>query len=403
VDRLARRLFPWIATAGLVIAGMLLTVLGPLPYGKTAWALPDDLWGTLTAAQRLVHLHVGGLYTPPTGLISFPGAALILVPVVALMDAAGVPIVEQTVHNPHPVSWLLAGPYEMALSAVVLFATDSIAERQMVPRLQRFLLAGAGAVALWSVSVRWGHPEDAVAVGLLLYGIQALADDRLARAGWLTGAAIAVQPLVLLAVPVILVAVGRGDPRRLPGFVIRAAVPAAVTLGAAAAANWHATISAVTNQPNFPAIDHPTPWTSLAPHLSDGGVAAGPGRILAVVFACVCAAAFAFSRRSGEDPLTDLLWWVAVALAIRCVFESVMDAYYVWPALAAALAAASVSWSRLLPASIAAILVTFAAQLSWHGPWAWWALMVTGLAVTLFLARRSRTAVLPGPLVPEER
>src|SRR5580692_1691001 len=37
VDRLARRLFPWIATAGLVIAGMLLTVLGPLPYGKTAW------------------------------------------------------------------------------------------------------------------------------------------------------------------------------------------------------------------------------------------------------------------------------------------------------------------------------------------------------------------------------
>jgi hypothetical protein len=24
------------------------------------------------------------------------------------------------------------------------------------------LLAAAGAVALWSVSVRWGHPEDAV-------------------------------------------------------------------------------------------------------------------------------------------------------------------------------------------------------------------------------------------------
>jgi hypothetical protein len=176
-----------------------------------------------------------------------------------------------------------------------------------------------------------------------------------------------------------------------------------VTLGAAAAANWHATFSAITNQPNFPAIDHPTPWTSLAPHLSDGGVAAGPGRILAVGFACVCAAAFAFSRRSGEDPLTDLLWWVAVALAIRCVFESVMDAYYVWPALAVALAAASVSWSRLLPASIAAILVTFAAQLSWHGPWAWWALMVAGLTVTLFLARWSRAEALPGALAPGER
>jgi hypothetical protein len=403
VDRLARRLFPVIATAGLVIAGMLLTMLGPLSFGKTAWALPDDLWGTLTAAQRLVHLHLGGLYTPPTGLVAFPGAALILVPVVALMDAAGLSLAMQTVHNPHPVSWLLAGPYEIALSATVLFATDSIAERLDVPRSRRFLLSGAGAIAVWSVCVRWGHPEDAVAVALLLYGIQALADDRLAWAGWLTGAAIAVQPLVLLAVPVIVVAVGRDDLRRIPGFVIRAAVPAAVTLGAAAAANWHATVSAVTNQPNFPAIDHPTPWTSLAPHLSDGGVAAGPGRILAVVFACGCAVAFAFSRRPGEDPLTDLLWWVAVALAIRCVFESVMDAYYVWPALAVALAAASVSWSRFAPAAIAAILVTFASQLSWHGPWGWWTLMVSGLAVTLFLARGIRVAVLPRPLVPGER
>jgi hypothetical protein len=403
VDRLARRLFPVIAAAGLVIAGLLLTMLGPLSFGKTAWALPDDLWGTLTAAQRLVHLHLGGLYTPPTGLVAFPGTALILVPVVALMDAAGLPLALQTVHNPHPVSWLLAGPYEIALSATVLFATDSIAERLGVPRSRRFLLSGAGAIAVWSVCVRWGHPEDAVAVALLLYGIQALADGRLARAGWLTGAAIAVQPLVLLAVPVIAVAVGRGDLRRIPGFMIRAAVPAAVTLGAAAAANWHATVSAVTNQPNFPAIDHPTPWTSLAPHLSDGGVAAGPGRILAVVFACGCGAAFAFSRRPGEDPLTDLLWWVAVALAIRCVFESVMDAYYVWPALAVALAAASVSWSRFAPAAIAAILVTFASQLSWHGPWGWWTLMVAGLAVTLFLARGIRVAVLPGSLVPGER
>jgi hypothetical protein len=409
VDRLARRLFPVIAAAGLVIAGMLLTMLGPVTFGRTAWALPDDLWGTLTAAQRLLHLNIGGLYTQPTGLIAFPGAALILVPAVAVMDAAGLPLALQTVHNPQPVSWLIAGPYEIALSAVVLFATDSIAERQCVPRPRRFLLAVAGAVAVWSVSIRWGHPEDAVAVGLLLYGIEALADDRLGRAGWLAGAAIAVQPLVLLALPVIAVAVwrqgpdggpGPGGPRRLSVFTIRAAIPAAVTVGAAAAANWHATVTALTSQPNFPAIDHPTPWTSLAPHLTGGGVAAGPGRILAIVFACGCAAVFACSRGSGEDPLTDLLWWAAVALAIRCVFESVMVAYYVWPALAVALVAASVSWTRFLRVSIAVVAVTFAAQLDWRGVWGWWALMVTGLAVTLYLARRSQPALAPGPLAP---
>ena len=37
------------------------TIWGPRFYGKTAWALPDDLWGTLIAAQRLAHLNLAGL------------------------------------------------------------------------------------------------------------------------------------------------------------------------------------------------------------------------------------------------------------------------------------------------------------------------------------------------------
>jgi hypothetical protein len=405
---LARRLFPVIATAGLIIVGMILTVWGPLALGRSAWALPDDLWGTLTAAQRLTQLHLSGLYTQPTGLIAFPGAALILVPVVALIDAAGLPLHVQAAHNADPVSWLLAGPYEIGLSGLVLFAADAISERAGVSRPRRFFLAVAGAVALWSVSVRWGHPEDAVAVGLLLYGILALSESRSGRAGWLIGAAVAVQPLVLLALPVIAVAVAHDSAvpgggwdglRRLPGFAVRAAIPSVVTLGASAAANWHATVTAVTSQPNFPAIDHPTPWTSLAPHMSDGSVAAGPGRILAFVFACGCAVAYAYWRRPGEDPLIDLLWWVAVALAVRCVFESVMVAYYVWPALAVALVAASVSWSRLIPAGLVAVAVTFASQLTWRSPWGWWTLMMVGLAATLFLARRTRSAARPAAVL----
>ena len=53
-------------------------------------------------------------------------------------------------------------------------AADAIAERLGADRAKRAVLALASAVALWSVSVRWGHPEDAVAVGLLLYAILAL-------------------------------------------------------------------------------------------------------------------------------------------------------------------------------------------------------------------------------------
>jgi hypothetical protein len=338
-----------------------------------------------------LHLDLSGLYTPPTGLVAFPGAALILVPVVAVIDAAGLGLGTPSAHNLHPGAWLLAGPYEMALSGVALLAADSIAERLGVARSKRALLAVAGAVALGSVSLGWGHPEDAVAVALLLSSIRALSESRTGRSAWLTGAAIAVQPLVLLTLPIVLAVV---EPRRLAGYLTRAAAPAALLLGAAAAANWKATVKAVTSQPNWPTIDHPTPWASLAPHMSDGAVAAGPARALAILLACGCALVIrrrwrVTRRMAGWSPeaLEELLWWVAAALALRCLFEPVMVAYYLWPALAVALVTASSSWSRLIATSLAAVTLTFVSAAGWRGPWSWWAPMIAGLGITLFLAR----------------
>jgi hypothetical protein len=389
---LARRLFPLLATVTLIAIAMGSTTWwGPLITGAHSWPLPDDLWATLAAAQRLVHLDLGGLYTPPTGLVSFPGAAVILVPATAVMDAAGISLRVPGVHNLHPAAWLVAGPYEIAVSAVALFAADAIAERLGVSRPKRALLAAASATTLWCVSVQWGHPEDAVAVGLLLYGILALPRAATVRSAWLIGAAVAVQPLVLVALPVLLVII---EPRRLAGFLARAAAPSVVLLAAAAAANWSATVHAVTSQPNWPTIDHPTPWTSIAPRLGHGAVAAGPGRLLAIVVACGCAIIVGQRWRAARhaaswspQTLEEVLWWTAAVLALRSVFESVMVAYYLWPVLAVALIAAVRSWPRLVATSVAAVTITFVSQASWHGPWAWWAPMVAGLGLTLFFAR----------------
>jgi hypothetical protein len=386
-----RRLFPLLATVIMIIAGMAGTIWGPRFYGKTAWALPDDLWGTMIAAQRLLHLNLAGLYTSPTQLVSLPGAAVILIPVVAVIDLAGLHLGLPQAHGAHPGLWLLAGPYEVAISAVVLFAADAIAERLGATRPKRFLLAAASATALWSVTIRWGHPEDAVATGLLLYAILALSQARTSRAAWLAGAAVAVQPLVLLAFPVLLTVIAL---RRWPGFLTRAAAPGVLLLAVAAAANWTAAIHAVTSQPNSPTIDHPTPWIYLAPHLAGGEVAAGPARILAILAACGCALVAGRRWRAGgeqgQEILPALLWWTAMALALRSVFEPVMVAYYLWPPLAVALIAASRSWSRLFPTGCAVVVLTFFGQIQWHNPWAWWTPMVTGLALTLFLARGKR-------------
>ena len=386
-----RRLFPLLATVVMAAVGMAGTIWGPRYYGKTAWALPDDLWGTLIAAQRLGHLDLAGLYTSPTQLVSLPGAAVILLPAIAIIDLTGLRLGLPSAHGAYPAVWLFTGPYQVAISAVTLFAADAIAERMGATRPKRFWLAAVGATALWSVTIRWGHPEDAVATGLLLYAVLALADSRTSRSAWLAGAAVAVQPLVLLAFPLLAAVV---EPRRLGGYIARAAAPAALLLAAAAAANWTATIHAVTNQPNSPVIDHPTPWIYLAPHVAGGQVAAGPARIVAIVAACGCALVMARRWRAGRpggrwgpQALGELVWWTAVTLALRSAFEPVMVSYYLWPPLAVALAAAARDWPRLIPTGCVAVGLTFFSQIQWRNPWSWWTPMVAGLALALYFAR----------------
>ena len=416
--RLGNRLFPLLAAIGVAAVGIAGTIWGPRYYGKTAWALPDDLWGTMIAAQRLLHLNLAGLYTPPTELVSLPGTAVIMMPVVALADLAGLSLVVP--HEPYPALWLLAGPYEVGISAVALFAADALAERLGATRPRRFVLAAAGAAALWSVTVRWGHPEDAVAIGLLLYAVDSQAAQRTSRAAWLAGAAVAVQPLVLLALPVLAVPVlaepgpaGAAPLRRLPGFAVRVAVLPVIALAVAVAANPAATLHAVTSQPNSPRIDHPTPWIYLAPHQAGDQVAAGPARILALAAACGCAllayrglayrglayrglayrgVADRGAAASSARSLTGLLWWIAVALAVRSVFEPVMVAYYLWPPLAVALIAAAADWPRLLRTGAVVVALTFVSQIWWRNPWAWWTPMVTALALALYLARPARAS-----------
>jgi hypothetical protein len=408
-DRLVRRLFPLLATVVLIVVGMLTTTWGSTLIGRSEWALPYDLWGTLVAATRLTHLDLGGLYTQPTGLVSLPGAAVILVPVGAVIDAAGLSLRIPGPDNLHPAVWLVAGPYQIALSCVTLFAADALAEQLGVSRWRRALLAAGSAGALWSVSARWGHPEDAVAVGLLLYAVGALSRSRTALAGWLTGAAVAVQPLALLALPVLLAVL---PVRRMPGFLVRSALPAVVLLGAAALANWHATITAVTRQPNSALINHPTAWTSLAPHMSGGNVAAGPARAVTILLACCCA--LLVRRRwlalaSGPWPaamLADILWWAALTLALRSFFEPVMVSYYPWPPLAVALIPAALgfpaskAWLRLIAASVIAGGLTAAAQGTSHSVWIWWVPLVAGLIVLLAVARPHAFAPV-GTVVPD--
>jgi hypothetical protein len=411
LERIRRRWVPLIGSVAFVLIGMLTTAWGPTHIqGRPEWALPYDLWGTLIATVRLAHGNIGGIYAPGTGLISLPGAAIILLPCAAVINALGLSLQIPGPQNLHPAVWLLAGPYEMALSCVTLFAVDALAERLGVGRWKRALLTAISLGILWSPSARWGHPEDAFAVGLLLYAVLAQSNDRVVLAGWLTGCAVCVQPLVLLALPVQLALLPW---RRMVPFLVRAAAPSAVTVAAAAIANWHDTYTSVTSQPDSPVINHPTIWTSLAPQLANQNVAAGPFRLATIAAACLCALVIrrrwqarltehqnyevsetaAAADRPGSPGwpaalLADVLWWVAFTLALRSFFEPVMVSYYPWPPMAVALIpAATLSWRRLIAAGLVAGGLTAAAQGPSHAIWIWWVPIVAGLAILLALCR----------------
>ena len=430
LDGLKRRLWPLGASVVYIILGLLkIFRWGSLGWHiPSLWISPNDLYESYVASSLAVHGHIGAIYHV-NNFAEFPGILVALAPLAALSGAFHTSVFEvltkdnqipahrlsATVHVPnepflnaqqfhsvagdfvsHP-QWVLAvTPYALALSCIALVALDALAERLQISHPRRILLCGVEAVVLWHMTVWWGHPEDAVAVALAVYSFIFILDKKLTKAGWFFGAAVVFQPLVLLMLPVLMAIAGR---RRMPGFGIRSLFPAAVLLAAPLAANFRATTRVVLDQPNFPNLNHRTPWTALAPSIGGHGltlaVADGPGRLVAIVIA-IGIAIWAVPRWRERPEL--LLWSCALTLALRSLTESVMLAYYPWPAVALLLiVAALASRERFGISIVIAIAMTMVAQsrLAWLP---WWIIQVIGLTVLLVVASRPEP---PSALKPQ--
>lgn len=380
--RLRNRAWPALMTVLLLAVGMAFcTWWEPVVRHKAIWIVPGDIWGTFRSAHFIGWGDLGDVYSAGTGLVSFPGILLVLAPVAMLCNALG--LSESFPFTlPHPTAWLVLGPVSILVSCSALFACDALAERLGAGTWRRALIAVAGAAGLWNVAVLWGHPEDALAVALAVYALTLAIDGRWSGAGWLFGAAVATQPLVLLMLPVLLAMAGR---RAAGGLVLRSLGPAGLLLATPLLAQFHTTGRALFEQPNFPNLDHATPWTALAPKLGGHGislaVAAGPGRIVAVLLACALGL---WARKWRLDPVR-MVWAAGVAMALRCLTESVLDPYYVWPAVALGLAAASRSWAPRLVAAACLVVAVTAVSDSHLGLWPWWTAVNGSMVAVLAL------------------
>jgi hypothetical protein len=378
--RLVRRKWPIVVTVAVLVTGMAYGLWWPtVVRHHDYWLYSGDIWSAYRSAHYIGWGAFGSVYAVGTGVITFPGILLLLAPMAMVTGALGM-TESFPYYVPHPTAWLALGPYEMLIGCSALFACDALAERLGVSRGRRALLSVAQGVALWPMLAFWGHPEDALGLALGVYALVLALDDRWTGAGWLFGAAVATQPLVILMLPVLLAMAGRP---RVAALLARVTLPAVVLLVTPIVTQFHATVHELVDQPNFPRIDHVTPWTALAPKLGGTGtgvmVAAGPGRILAVLAACV----LGWWARRWRDRPEALVWAVAAALALRCLTESVLVPYYLWPPLAVGLVLACTSRPRMLFAIAGAVAVTVSAEIRFE-QWAWWASVTAGTMIVLF-------------------
>jgi hypothetical protein len=426
VDHVQRRVGPLALTVVFVSLGCAYFFRwGPVvQHVPSTWLSAEDLWSTYNASFSYIHGNFAAVYSTATGFLAFPGILIVFAPIAAIGSSLQTTMIEiEKNHHavahpetyyvpggsfvpheavvsfgnqqlaPHPQVFVLLGPYELVISAVALFALDALAEQIGVSRGRRVLLNITQVVLLWNLAVRWGHPQDALAVAFVAYALLFAIQQRWTGAGWLFGLALAFQPLVIVALPLLLVV---GGMRRAWGILVRGLVPSiAVTIPPLAGA-FHNTVHVLSTQPAYPSRNHATPWTSLAPKVrSPGavpGVGGGPVRVLSLVLA----AGLAWWARRWRSTPAMLAWALALALALRCYTESVMTSYYAWPALAVGLVVSGlcVQW-RFLAVIATAVLTTVVAQ--WHlEEYLWWGLDIGGITVVLLLSAG------PAP-VPESR
>jgi hypothetical protein len=429
IARLDRRIWPLAVAVVYVVLGLVYEFRwAPLVrHVPSAWIAPGDLMSDYGTAIQFAQGHFSNVYAPGRGFLSYPGLLVALFPLAALNNRFHGLWINIKVNNvlvahpqifiaPHLPSgfWyegnlgpntshgveqvIQAGAYPILIfltlfySCFALFACDALAERLQVPRSRRAVLAVAEAVVLWNVTIIFGHPEDAVAIGFAIYALIFAFDNRFVGAAWLFGLALAFQPLAIVTLPILLVMAGR---KRALGMVVRGVIPAAVVTAPPLLASFHNTLHALIDQPTFPEVSsaHRTPWTFLAPKLGGTGKGTMVGGGLPRTAVLALAAFFGWWATRWRDKPEMMAWAMAAALGLRVYLETVMYSYYVWPVLAVALAvAARGSRRRFGIALVLAVLTTVIGQ--WHMPWAeWWLIDVAGITGVLVAASR------PQPLV----
>jgi hypothetical protein len=390
----AQRNAPIVATIAMFIPVMAYTVLGHhsgLHGGHIRLFTPSDFWGLMASSWALAHGQFAHIYVVPTGTLTSPPALeVVFAPLLLIAQAAGL-----TSHYSGGQSlgmWLLLGPAALLLASSLLFAMDAVARHWQLSERARLALAFAGALGVANVTGLWGHPEDCIAVAMVLWS--ALEVERRGtaagpRAALLLGLGIAFQPLAILGVAPVLTRLGW---RAFARNSWRLILPSMLVLIPSVLGEPGRTQFVLVKQPFMPSGVSFTPLTHFAPVIGHGIDGGGPTRLVATLLAA--GLAIGVCRRRHDLPA--VLTMIAVAFFLRVLFETEMNWYYLWPVAAVCLL---LSARRGLPnlgicsAALAASIV-LGDHNTIHHIGRWWPGLMVLIAVMLASASR---AVPAGP------
>jgi hypothetical protein len=328
-DWVEERSAPFVVTV-LLAAGALIYWAIFVGFGEHhAWQPVSDLWNSAGVALGIGHGHLSAVYAPNSQLESPPGFEFVLAPLMVVGHALGLSSSAAEGHT-YTVWLLLLPPVATTMAASALFALDAIARQWRYSSAKRFALSAVAGVAVVSAAAFWGHPEDCIALALVLWA--ALAIDRhgsnaLSRAGWLLGIAVAFQPLALLAVAPI---VARFGVRDLCRVAWRLAVPSLVLVMPELMASKARTVNALLVQPDNPWGLSITPFSHLSRAVGHGMYSAGTMRTAAMLIALVLG--FVICRHRHDLP--TVLFVMALAFTVRVLLENELLGLYFFPIVA---------------------------------------------------------------------
>jgi hypothetical protein len=253
---------------------------------------------------------------------------------------------------------------------------------------------GTLAITLPPIAL-YGHAEDLVALGCMLYALVAALEGRGRAAGWWLGVALAFQFLAFLAVPIALVLLKRRQ--WLGAIVPMIAVPLSVMI-VPLVSEPRATWSQLVHQKVYDDFGFISPTWHLDPGV--GAVIRGLVALVAIPAALLLVRTLPDDRRSAAN---FVIWILALLFALR-VFEPELVPYFLAPALALlAISASRGTWWRLLAACGLAVWLNWWLHDPVDGRWVLWLFLVAQLAVLAWLGSPRAQPSQPAPPRPNRR